>query len=136
VLPALPNTRWSIDFVHDQLASGRRFRVLNLVDDVTKECLAAVADTSISSRRVARELTALVTRHGRPTVIVPDHGTEFASNAMLAWGLLIKLTYPEKGPRRQGGPEKPAGLGADACTSPTRIWSHVRRSEREALSPM
>jgi transposase InsO family protein len=85
VLPALPNTRWSIDFVHDQLASGRRFRILNVVDDVTKECLVAVADTSISGRRVARELTALVARRGRPTVIVSDHGTEFTSNAMLAW---------------------------------------------------
>ena len=85
VLPALPNARWSIDFVHDQLASGRRFRILNVVDDVMKECLAAVADTSISGRRVARELTALVARRGRPTVIVSDHGTEFTSNAMLAW---------------------------------------------------
>ena len=85
VLPALPNTRWSTDFVHDQLASGRRFRILNVVDDVTKECLVAVADTSISGRRVARELTALVARRGRPTVIVSDHGTEFTSNAMLAW---------------------------------------------------
>ena len=85
LLPALPNTRWSIDFVHDQLASGRRLRILNVVDDVTQECLAAVADTSISGRRVARELTALVARRGRPTVIVSDHGTEFTSNAMLAW---------------------------------------------------
>lgn len=44
---ALPNQRWSLDFVHDQMASGRRFRVLNVVDDVTRECLAAVPDTSI-----------------------------------------------------------------------------------------
>jgi transposase InsO family protein len=85
VLPSLPNTRSSIDFVHDQLASGRRFRILNVVDDVMKECLAVVADTSISGRRVARELTALVARRGRPTVTVSDHGTEFTSNAMLAW---------------------------------------------------
>src|SRR3546814_7428786 len=42
---ALPNQRWSLDFVHDQMASGRRFRVLNIVDDVTRECLAAVPDT-------------------------------------------------------------------------------------------
>ena len=42
---ALPNQRWSLDFVHDQLATGRRFRVLNVVDDVTRECLAAVVDT-------------------------------------------------------------------------------------------
>jgi transposase InsO family protein len=71
--------------VHDQLASGRRFRILNVIDDVTKECLMAVADTSISGKRVARELTALVARRGRPALIVSDHGTEFTSNAMLAW---------------------------------------------------
>jgi putative transposase len=93
VLPALPNTRWSIDFVHDQLASGRRFRILNVVDDVTKECLVAVADTSISGKRVARELTALVARRGRPTVIVSDHGTEFTSNAMLAWTQKAKVGW-------------------------------------------
>ena len=49
LFPALPNSRWSIDFVHDQLACGRRFRILNVIDDVTKEGLAAVADTSISA---------------------------------------------------------------------------------------
>ena len=50
--------RWSVDFVQDQLSDGRRFRILNVIDDVTKECLAAIADTSISGRRVARELTS------------------------------------------------------------------------------
>ena len=82
---AVPNARWSVDFVHDQFADGRRFRVFNVVDDVTKECLAAVVDTSISGRRVARELTALVIKRGKPGLIVSDHGTEFTSNAMLAW---------------------------------------------------
>jgi putative transposase len=71
--------------VHDQLATGRRFRILNVIDDVTKQCLAAVADTSISGRRVARELSALIARRGKPGVIVSDHGTEFTSNAMLTW---------------------------------------------------
>ncbi len=85
LLPALPNARWSIDFVHDQLACGRRFRLLNVIDDVTKECLLALADTSISGKRVARELTALLARRGRPTMIVSDHGTEFTSTAMLGW---------------------------------------------------
>ena len=82
---AAPNARRSVDFVHDQLACGRRLRILNVVDDVTKECLAAIVDTSISGRRVARELAALVTRRGRPDLIVSDHGTELTSNAMLAW---------------------------------------------------
>ncbi len=80
-----PNARWSVDFVHDQFAQGRRFRIFNVIDDVTKECLAAVVDTSISGRRVARELTALIARRGKPGLIVSDHGTEFTSNAMLAW---------------------------------------------------
>jgi putative transposase len=79
------NARWSRDFVHDQLACGRRFRILNIVDDVTRECLAAIPDTSISGRRVARELTALIERRGKPGMIVSDIGTEFTSNAMLAW---------------------------------------------------
>lgn len=64
---------------------GRRFRIFNVIDDVTKECLAAVVDTSISGRRVARELTTLIERRGKPGLIVSDHGTEFTSNAMLAW---------------------------------------------------
>ena len=82
---ATPNARWSVDFVHDQLVTGRRLRILNVVDDVTKECLAAVVDTSISGKRVARELSALVAMRGKPELIVSDHGTEFTSNAMLAW---------------------------------------------------
>ncbi len=49
-VPALPNQRWSPDFVRDQMITGRRFRVLNVVDDVTRECLAAVPDTSISGK--------------------------------------------------------------------------------------
>src|SRR3954447_477490 len=93
LLPARPNTRWSIDFVHDQLASGRRFRILNVVDDVTKECLAAVADTSISGKRVARELTALVARRGKPALIVSDHGAEFTSNAMLTWASESQIAW-------------------------------------------
>ena len=56
-----------------------------MIDDVTKECLAAIADTSISGRRVARELDAIITRRGKPDLIISDHGTEFTSNAMLAW---------------------------------------------------
>ena len=85
LVEARPNARWSLDFVHDQFACGRRFRVLNIVDDVTRECLAAIPDTSISGRRVARELTALIARRGKPGMIVSDHGTEFTANAILAW---------------------------------------------------
>ena len=85
LVEAKVNARWSLDFVHDQFACGRRFRILNIVDDVTRECLAAVPDTSISGKRVARELTALIERRGKPAMIVSDHGTELTSNAILAW---------------------------------------------------
>jgi transposase InsO family protein len=90
---ARPNARWSLDFVHDQFACGRRFRILNVVDDVTRECLAAIPDTSISGRRVARELTALIEQRGKPGMIVSDNGTEFTSNAMLAWAQEPNITW-------------------------------------------
>ena len=65
--------------------AGRRFRILNIIDDVTRECLAAIPDTSISGRRVARELTPLIERRGKPRMIVSDNGTELTSNAILTW---------------------------------------------------
>lgn len=84
-LPSAPNERWSLDFVSDQLNDGRRFRVLAVVDDCTRENLALIADTSISGTRVARELTALIAEYGRPKMIVSDNGSELTSNAILAW---------------------------------------------------
>jgi putative transposase len=93
LVEARPNARWSLDFVHDQFACGRRFRVLNILDDVTRECLAAIPDTSISGRRVARELTELIARRGKPGKVVSDHGTEFTSNAILAWSKDHRLEW-------------------------------------------
>uniref|UniRef100_UPI001CFE0B4A integrase core domain-containing protein n=1 Tax=Acuticoccus sediminis TaxID=2184697 RepID=UPI001CFE0B4A len=93
LVEAKRNARWSLDFVHDQFACGRRFRVLNIVDDVTRECLAAIPDTSISGRRVSRELTDLISSRGKPGVIVSDHGTEFTSNAILAWSKDHKVDW-------------------------------------------
>lgn len=85
LVPALPNTRWSLDFVSDQLTDGRRFRVLTVVDDCSRECLALVADTSLSGTRVARELDRLITERGCPRMIVSDNGTELTSAAILKW---------------------------------------------------
>lgn len=84
-LPTAANQRWSLDFVADQMTDGRRFRILAVVDDCTRECLALVADTSLSGTRVARELDRLVARRCRPATIVSDNGTELTSNAILAW---------------------------------------------------
>lgn len=87
------------------LTHGRRFRIRNVVDDVTRECLAAVPDTSISGKRVACELTTLIERRGKPSVIVFDHGTEFTSNAILAWAeeCQIEWHYIAPGKPMQNG---------------------------------
>ncbi|UVO39415.1 IS3 family transposase [Bradyrhizobium arachidis] len=80
-----PNDRWSLDFVSDQLTDGRRFRILAVVDDCTRESLALVADTSLSGTRVARELDRLMIERGKPKMVVSDNGTELTSNAILTW---------------------------------------------------
>jgi putative transposase len=67
------------------LDSGRRFRILVVVDDFTRECLALVVDTSLSGIRVARELDALIAARGRPLMVVSDNGTELTSRAILQW---------------------------------------------------
>jgi putative transposase len=84
-IPQGPNQRWSLDFVSDALADGRRFRVLAVVDDFTRECLALVADTSLSGARVARELDAAIARRGKPHLVVSDNGTELTATAILRW---------------------------------------------------
>ena len=83
--PQLPNERWSLDFVADQFIDGRRMRILVVVDDCSRECLALIPDTSISGIRVARELSRLVADRGKPKMIVSDNGTELTSNAILRW---------------------------------------------------
>lgn len=105
LVEARVNARWSLDFVHDQFAQGRRFRILNIVDDVTRECLAAIPDTSISGKRVARELTRLVGARGKPKMIVSDNGTEFTSNAILSWakGHAVDWHYIAPGRPMQNG---------------------------------
>jgi putative transposase len=84
-MPQGPNQRWSLDFVSDTLTDSRRFRMLTVVDDFTRECLALVADTSLSGVRVGRELDAVIARRGKPETIVSDNGTEFTSMAILGW---------------------------------------------------
>ena len=97
-LPLMPNQRWSLDFVSDQLTDGRHFRIMTVVDDCTRECLALIADTSLSGARVARELATLFEVRAKPDMVVSDRamgtppvrvtmarGTEFTSNAILTF---------------------------------------------------
>jgi putative transposase len=84
-LPQGPNQRWSLDFLSDAFADGRRFRILAIVDDFTRECLALVPDTSLPGLRVVRELNALIAARGRPAMCVSDNGTELTGMAILRW---------------------------------------------------
>jgi putative transposase len=85
IVPLALNQRWSLDFVMDQLDNGRRFRILNVLDDFNSECLAAVPDFSLSGLRVIRELERVIAIRGKPATIVSDNGTELTSNAVLRW---------------------------------------------------
>ena len=84
-LPDAVNQRWSLDFVSDTLSDGRRFRMLCVVDDFSRECLALAADTSLSGLRLVRELDAIAARRGLPLSVVSDNGTELTSVAVLRW---------------------------------------------------
>ncbi len=84
-VPQRPNERWSLDFLSDVFGDGRRFRILAVIDDCTRESLALVADTSISGMRVSRELDRLIRLYGKPKTIVSDNGTELTSRTMLEW---------------------------------------------------
>lgn len=80
--PSAANQRWSTDFVSDQLASGQRFRVLNVVDDFTRECVVCFADTSITGDTVARLLGEAVRERGKPKVLISDNGPEFTKSVV------------------------------------------------------
>ena len=84
-IPQGPNQRWSLDFLGDAFSDGRRFRILAVVDDFSRECLCLVADTSLSGLRVARELDVIIALRGRPLLCVSDNGTELTSMAILRW---------------------------------------------------
>ena len=92
-IPQARNQRWSLDFLSDALAEGRRFRIFAVVDDFTRECLCLVADTSLSGLRVARELDAVIAKRGRPAMCVSDNGTELTSMAVLRWSQEARVEW-------------------------------------------
>ncbi len=132
-LPSRPNERWSLDFVSDAFTDGRRFRVLAVVDDFTRECLALVADTSLSGRRLARELDAVIVRRGKPRTIVSDNGTEMTSMAILEWcqGNQIEWHYIAPGkPMQNGFVESFNGSFRDECLNET-LFSSLTQARTE-----
>jgi len=116
--PQRANDRWSMDFVQDCLADGRRIRILNVVDDYTRECLAAEVDTSLSGLRVTRVLDQIIERRGKPERLVMDNGPEFAGKALDAWAYQrgIRLEFIEPGkPVQNAYAESFNGRMRDEC---------------------
>lgn len=128
VLPTSANERWSLDFVSDAFTDGRRFRVLAVVDDFTRECLGLIADTSLSGARVVRELDSMMARRGKPHTIVSDNGTELTSIAVLKWcqGSGVEWHYIAPGkPTQNAFVESFNGRFRDECLNDTLFASLV-----------
>ncbi len=85
MVPSAPNQVWSIDFMSDSLVDGRKFRLLNVIDDFNRESLAVEVDTSLPSLRVIRVLEKLLSQRGKPANIRCDNGPEFTSHKLEAW---------------------------------------------------
>lgn len=99
-LPIYPNIVWSMDFMADSLMNGRRFRVLNIMDDYNREVLTQTIDTSIRSERVVRTLNELLEWRGKPEVIRVDNGPEFIARSLAQWceehGVCLQFIQPGK----------------------------------------
>lgn len=95
-----PNERWSMDFMGDALASGRKLRLLNIVDEFTRECLAMEVDTSLPGQRVVRVLERLRFIRGVPKELITDNGPEFTCKELDAWaarhGVALRFIRPGK----------------------------------------
>ena len=82
-----PNDRWSMDFVSDTTATGRKLRIFTLIDEVTRECIAIEVDTSITGQQVSRYLNKAILFRGRPKEILTDNSPEFTGNALKCPGI-------------------------------------------------
>lgn len=129
-IPQGCNQRWSLDFVSDTLVNCRRFRILCVIDDFSRECLATIVDSSLSGVRVARELDLIAERRGYPCMVVSDNGTELTSNAILKWQKDQKVEWhyiaPGK-PMQNGFVESFNGRLRDECLN-----EHLFSSYRHA----
>ena len=113
-----PNERWSMDFMSDSLHDGRKFRVLTIIDDFTRESVGMEVDTGISGERVTRTLDRIAESGGFPEKIVMDNGPEFTSKAMLLWSERrgVRLHHIEPGkPNQNAFIESFNGTFRDGC---------------------
>ena len=118
--PALTgaNQEWAMDFVHDAAESGRKFRVLSVIDVYTRECLALEVDTGFPGPRMTRVLETMVAERGAPEAMRCDNGPEFTSRHFLAWALekQIAVVHIEPGkPAQNAHVESFHGKLRDEC---------------------
>lgn len=116
--PKQTNERWSMDFVTDNIITGRRFRALTIVDDYSRECLAIEVDTSLGGRRVVAVLERLAQIRGLPGIITIDNGPEFAGRALDEWAYQkgVKLNFIRPGkPTENAYAESFNGRFRDEC---------------------
>jgi putative transposase len=134
-VPERPMQRWSIDFMSDQLADHRRFRILNIVDDHSRFCPGQLVDLSISGARVARYLDELAGRCGLPEEIVLDNGPEGTSRAMFNWsertGVRLRFIEPGK-PVQNAFVESFNGRMRDECLN--LHWFQSLRHARDEIA--
>lgn len=116
--PVAPNISWSMDFIHDGLSDGRRFRCLAIVDDFSRECLAIEVDSSLPGRRVVQVLERLALDRGLPASITVDNGPEFDGKALGAWAYAnrVRLAFIRPGkPNENAYIESWNGKFRDEC---------------------
>lgn len=116
--PERVNQHWSMDFVSDNLFSGRRFRILTVVDDFNRECPVLEADHSLTGQRVSRVLDRVALTRGLPEVITVDNGPEFISKALDLWAFenKVKLRFIQPGkPTQNAYIESFNGKFRDEC---------------------
>lgn len=133
-VPSRSNERWSMDFVSDQLADGRRFRALTLVDDFSRECPLIEVDVSLPGPRVVAVLERLATTRGLPARIVVDNGPEFTGRALDAWAYEhgVELAFIEPGkPIQNAFIESFNGSFRDECLN--QHWFTTLNDARQTI---
>ena len=102
-VPEVPNHTLSMDFMQDQLAEGRTFQTLNVLDDLNCEGLGIEVDFSLPTLRVVRSLNQIIERRGAPQVISIDNGTEYVSGLLKTWAEArdIHIEYIQPGKPQQ-----------------------------------
>lgn len=100
-----PNKSYSMDFMSDALSTGRKLRILNIMDDCTRESLAAYADFSIPAEKVVLVLQDIISERGKPQQIRVDNGPEFLSSVFTEWCFQseIEIKYIQPGRPMQNG---------------------------------